>query len=185
MHADRQFLERFLVEHLDRLRAFARLRMPPELRQRESESDVMQVACLQVLERAPTVEFRGEAALVNWLYGAVEYAILDLLKRQRAACRNPARETQDPATGLLESYATFCTPSRILAAREEVARVEAAMDALSPAQRDVVILSCIVGLSHEEIEAETGHSKESIRTHLHRGLAKLSVHADGKRGDGA
>lgn len=185
MHIEREFLERFLVEHLQKLRAFARLRMPPELRQRESESDVMQVACLQVLERAPNVEFRGEAALVNWLFGAVENAVRDLLKRQRAACRDPARETHDPGTTLLESYATFCTPSRILAAREQIERIETAMDSLSPAQRDVVMLSCLVGLPHQEIAAQTGMSPDSVRTHLHRGLARLSVVVEGRRGDEA
>lgn len=179
MRVDRDFLQSFLVEHLQKLRAFVRLRMPAELRQRENESDVVQVACLQVLDRASGVEFRGQGALVNWLFGAVENAVRDMLKGQRAACRNPAREVRDPATSLLESYATLCTPSRILAAKEEVERIEAAMDALSDAQREVVMQSCLMGLSHDEIAARTGMSNDSVRTHLHRGLARLAARADG------
>lgn len=171
-----------MVEHLDKLRAFARLRMPAELRLRESESDVMQVACMQVLERRNEVEFRGERELVNWLFGAVENAVRDLLKRQRAACRDPAREVRDPGTALLESYATFCTPSRILAARDEVRRIEAAMDALSPSQRDVVMLACLVGLPHAEIAVQTGLSPDSVRTHLHRGLARLATLVETRQG---
>lgn len=178
MRVDRDFLQRFLVEHLQKVRAFVRLRMPAELRRRESESDVVQVACLQVLDRATGVEFRGERALVNWLFGAVDNAVRDMLKGQRAERRNPAREVRDPATSLLESYATFCTPSRILAAKEDVERIEVAMDTLSDAQREVVMLSCLVGLSHDEIAAQTGMSKDSVRTHLHRGLARLAARVD-------
>lgn len=176
MPIDPAFLRRFIAERLPKLRAFARLRMPRELRQRESESDVMQEAVLQVLARGPALEFRGETALANWLFGAVENALRDLLKRHRRECRNPAREVrQDQDSALLQSYASLCTPSRILAAREEVQKIEAAMDSLSEHQREVVMLSCLVGLSHEAITAQTGMSAESVRTHLYRGLAKLSM----------
>ena len=113
MRVDRSFVQSFLVEHLQKLRAFVRLRMPSELRQRENESDVVQVACLQVLDRASEVDFRGERALINWLYGAVENAVRDMLKGHRAECRNPAREVHDADSDLLASYASFCTPSRI------------------------------------------------------------------------
>jgi len=182
MQVDPDFLKRFLVERLPKLRAFVRLRMPPELRQRESESDVMQLAFVQVIERAPEIEFRGEPALLNWLFGAVENAVRDLLKRHRAECRNPAREVSADGSELLASYATFCTPSRVVAACEEVARIEAAMDALSPSQREVVTLSCMVGLSHQAIAAQTGMSTETVRAHLCRGLARLAVLVDGPRG---
>ena len=64
-------------------------------------------------------------------------------------------------------------------------RIEAAMDTLSDAQRQVVTLSCLVGLDHDEIVAQTGLSRESVRTHLHRGLARLAAHADGPSGGGA
>lgn len=179
MRVDRDFLQRFLVEHLQKLRAFVRLRMPAELRQRENESDVVQVACLQVLDRASGVEFQGEGPLMNWLFGAVENAARDMLKAQRAERRNPAREVHDADSNLLASYATFCTPSRIAAAREEVARIEAAMDTLTDAQREVVMRSCLVGMSHDEIAAQLGMSNDSVRTHLHRGLARLAARADG------
>lgn len=178
MRVERQFLQNFLVEQQAKLRAFVRLRMPAELRQRERESDVLQVACLQVLDRAPDVEFRGEPALLNWLYGAVENAVRDMLKGQRADKRTPAREVHDVDSQLLASYATFCTPSRIAAAKEEVLRIELAMDALSEAQRQVVTLSCLVGLSHEQIAAQTGMSRDSVRTHLHRGLARLAARVE-------
>ena len=179
MRVEREFLERFLVEHLQRMRAFVRLRMPAELRRREAESDVIQLACVQVLQRHHEIEFRGESALLNWLFGAVENAARDMLKNQRAARRNPKREVRDLGSELLDSYASFCTPSRIAAARDEVVRIEAAMDGLSPAQRDVVTLSCLVGLGHAEIAAQTGMSPESVRTHLHRGLARLAVLVEG------
>lgn len=185
MRADRDFLERFLIDHLPRLRAFVRLRMPAELRQREGESDVVQMACMQVLQHGNDVEFRGEAALVNWLFGAVENAVRGMLRNQRAARRSPEREATDGDRKLLESYATLCTPSRILAAREEVARIEAAMDTLSPTQREVLMLHFFVGLDHGEIAAQCGLSAESVRTHLHRGIARLTAEIDRTRGPAA
>lgn len=178
MEIDRDFLNGFLAAHLPKLRAFARLRMPKELRQRESESDVMQLAFVQVLARAPEVEFRGEPALLSWLYGAIENAVRDLLKRHREKCRDLEREVHAEGSELLGSYATFCTPSRVLSAREDIARIEDAMDALSPSQREVVMLSCLVGLPHEAIAEQTGLSTESVRAQLCRGLARLAVLVD-------
>lgn len=58
------------------------------------------------------------------------------------------------------------------------------MDALSPAQRDVVMLSRLVGMSHAEIAAQTGMSNESVRTHLHCGLARLTALIDAPDGGG-
>jgi RNA polymerase sigma-70 factor (ECF subfamily) len=175
MPLDREYMQGFLVDHLPRLRAFVRLRMPAELRPRERESDVLQLACVQALERAAGLEFQGDSALANWLFGAVDFAVRDLLKRHRAICRDQAREVSDPDALLLTCYARICTPSSVLAAREEIERIEAAMDQLSPSQRDVVVLSCVVGLSHGEIAAQTGLSADSVRTHLHRGLARLTA----------
>lgn len=185
MRIDRHFLQSFLVDHHPRLRAFVRLRMPPELRQREGESDVLQVACMQVLERAAAIEFRGEEALLHWLYGAVENAVRGMLKKQRAMCRDPKREVRDADSVLLASYASLCTPSRVLAAKEDVQRIEAAMDTLTETQRQVVTLSCLAGLSHDEIAAQTGLSNESVRTHLHRGLARLAARVEGPGTGGA
>ena len=48
--------------------------------------------------------------------------------------------------------------------------------------RDVVMLSCLVGLSHAEIGEQTGMSPESVRTHLHRGLARLALLVEGSAG---
>ena len=108
-----------------------------------------------------------------------------MLRSHRAARRSPDRETSDGDRKLLESYATLCTPSRILAAREEVARIEAAMDTLSPTQRDVLMLHFFVGLDHVAIAEQCDLSAVAVRTHLHRGIARLTAEIDRRRGPAA
>jgi type IV pilus assembly protein PilW len=86
------------------------------------------------------------------------------------------------ARGLLDCYRTFCTPSGVLQAREEVERIEAAFDALPDDYREVITLSRIVGLSHAEIAERSGRSEGATRTLLYRALGRLAEagYTDGK-----
>ncbi len=63
-------LQQLLVMHMEPLRAFARLQADPLLRARESESDVVQQVCVEVLQRAEQFRFQGESKFRCWLYGA-------------------------------------------------------------------------------------------------------------------
>ena len=64
---------------------------------------------------------------------------------------------------------------RVALAKEEVLLFEAAFDTLSDEHREVISLSRIVGLSHQEIGEQLGRSEAAARQLLHRALAALAV----------
>ena len=68
---DRTALEALLQQHLPALRAFARLRMSPLLRARESSQDLVQSACCALVLALDSFEYRGEEAFRGLAYKAV------------------------------------------------------------------------------------------------------------------
>lgn len=182
---DRDALEELLVLYLPRVRAFVRLRSDVLLRSRESCSDLVQSVCRDVLGKADRFRYTGEDAFRRWLFTTALRKIRDHRDHHLAARRDARREAhpQDTAAGraLLEAYSGVLTPSRAVGAREQLARVERAMDTLTDEQREVVTLSRIVGLSHAMIAKEMGKQEGAVRMLLHRALARLAVSVEGDR----
>lgn len=168
-----------LEQHLAPLRAFIRLHAGKEIRAKEEHSDIVQSVCRELLQNAHRFEFRGEAAFRGWLYTAALRKVVQRARYYRRAARDIGRE-QPPAaaTGapdLLEVYRTVCSPSRAAIAREELARVEAVIDALPEHYREVLLLSRIAGLSQREIGERIGKSEIAVQRILSRALAKLAT----------
>ena len=180
---DRVARERLVERYLPQIRAYVRLRSGPLLRRRESQSDLVQTVCRQLLEDLHGYRGDAEASFRAWLF---TMALRKLTERGRfhgAERRDPAREERLPPAAsaeaaersLLECYASFCTPSRVAIAREEVERVEVAFDALRDEDREVITLACVVGLPHREIALELGKSEEAVRKLLSRARARLAM----------
>ena len=60
-------------------------------------------------------------------------------------------------------------------AREDLDRDERAFKKLPDHYREVVLLARVIGLPHKDIGEMTGRSEGSVRTLLHRALARLGV----------
>jgi RNA polymerase sigma-70 factor (ECF subfamily) len=178
---DREALEALVVAHLPALRAFVRVQAGRGLRELESCSDLVQSACREALQDLSGFEYRDEAAFRCWLYRAAERKVLDRARFHGRARRDVRREQAPIAgnSGLLDCYATFCTPSQEAIAREEEARIELAMDELPPSYREVLRLRHVVGLSNKELAQELGHSPEYARMLLARARHKLTLLLDG------
>lgn len=182
---DRQLVERatrgdavaadeLLERHLPALRAFIRLRTSKAIRDRESQSDLVQSVCREVLQGAERFEYQGEAAFRSWLYTTALRKLIERDRYWRSQKRDIDRELRAEEPSLLDCYATFATPSQDVAVREQMERIEAAFDALPDDYREVITLSRIVGLSHAEIARQMGRSEESSRQLLRRALVKLA-----------
>lgn len=146
---DRDALERLLVDQLPSLRGFLRLRVGGRIRAKESCSDLAQSVCREALAELDEFEYRGEAAFRNWLFKRAQRKVMRRAAFYGAGKRDAALEAQPPSDSsrgeddqeLLSAYAGLCsTPSRALASREEIARIEAAVDELPEAQRDAVVM---------------------------------------------
>lgn len=172
--------EELLARHLHALTAFVRLRLGDALRARETSQDLVQSVCREVLADIATLDVRGAAGFKRWLFLRAENKIRDRARFWRRDKRDPRRERplDAPRNGAGEIYAqlqSLRTPSRQLASREEVERLEAAFAELSPDHREVILLARVMGLSHADVAREMGRSTVATRTLLSRALALLAT----------
>lgn len=88
-----------------------------------------------------------------------------LIDRRRARARRP--ET-DPIS---ERMADSGVPRAELGA--EAALAARALDQLRPEQRQVLVLTALHGLSHEEVASSTGMPLGTVKAHARRGLLRV------------
>ena len=169
-----QAREELMLLHLDRLRAYVRLKTGPVLRSQESCSDLVQSVCREALDGLERVEVEGEEDYRRWLFGVAINKIRRRAQYYGAARRDPGREEKGDAA-LLAAYASVVTPSRHAAAREEVAHIETAFDRLSAEQREVLVQVRLLGRPHREVARETGRTEEAVRQLLTRARARLAL----------
>jgi RNA polymerase sigma-70 factor (ECF subfamily) len=110
--------------------------------------------------------FRGEAAPATWVTRiALRVAARSRKRRRRRGGVSLAREHA-------EDLAASPDPDA-LEQRDEVARVRAALAALSPDHRAVISLFAIDGLSHAEIADVLGIPEGTVWSRLHLARKKL------------
>lgn len=177
---DRDAIEQLLVRQLPNLEAFVRLRMGAALRGLLTAPDLVQSVCREVLEDLDGFEFRGEAPFRHWLFVRAENKLREKHRFHRAGKRDQQKAVALPehATAL-SAYQTLCTPSRELAVREQLRRVEAAFDALPDDYREAITLHKLCGLSHAEIAARLQRSEGAVRNLVYRGISRLALLVDG------
>jgi len=166
-----------LVRHLDTLRCFVRIHVSPELRQREQDSDIVQSVCAEVIANAGRFQWQGEAAFRSWLYRAVLDRVRHKLRFHRAERRNASVEVSANRTDadVLDSYADLVTPSRVAMSRELQQQLELAMDDLPDQQREVLVRTRLLQMSHDDTAAELGITPAHSRQLLHRAIAHLAL----------
>jgi RNA polymerase sigma-70 factor, ECF subfamily len=167
-----------LERHLDGLRAFIRLRAGAAIRQRESETDLAQSVCRDVLENLGRFRHQEPNGFKRWLYSTALRKILNRHEYYSAEKRDVRKEAQLAGgtswAGLGDLYRTFTTPSAHAMKQEEIERIERAFDALPEDEREVISLAHVVGLSRAEIAQQLGKSEGAVRTQLSRALARLA-----------
>lgn len=175
-------IERTLEQHLPSLCAFVRLRLGKRVAAMESVSDLVQSVCREVLVAKDRIEYQGEAAFRGWLFTAAlrkivakdRYWSADKRDADRLRAATPATSDAEQRS-LLDVYATFATPTRELAAREQQAAIEAAFATLSEPHREIISLAKIADLPHEEIARQLGITVEASRQLLRRALLRLAA----------
>lgn len=127
--------------------------------------DVVQESYLRIWR----AQARGSVASArHFLFRVARNLALDLVRRDR---RSPVRTVEDPAAlGAADE-----APSARSAAEtaERVALLAAALDALSPRHREVVILCKLQARSHREAAALLGISEKTVAEHLYRAIQRL------------
>lgn len=139
------------------------------LRDTEAAADVVEDTLLRIHEAAPG--FRGSRGLKTWVLRIVANRCRDLLRRRRWNAGRP--EDFDPIaeSGLraepLAGWDESIDQARLLA------KLERAIDALPPEQREAVVLRDRLGLSYEEAAEALGVSVAAIKSRLFRAREAL------------
>ncbi|HTM43305.1 MAG TPA: sigma-70 family RNA polymerase sigma factor [Polyangiaceae bacterium] len=135
----------------------------------EDARDVMQETLLAAAKGVR--EFRGASSFLTWLYTVARSFCI---KKRRASKFAPAQtislNAQDvdpnipaPGAGADEAAST----------RELQLALDRAFASLDPAQREVLILRDVEGLTAPEVAEVLGLSVEAVKSRLHRGRAQL------------
>ena len=167
-------IEEVLRAYLPRLQRFVHLRLGAQLRAREDTLDIVQSTVRELLQQ-PDFEWRGEIEFRAWLFQAALHKILEKQRFHGAEKRAAHREVQAdrPSAAFGDAIADHASPSRIATAKEELQRLEAAIDRLTEPQREVLTLARIVGLPHAVIAERLGKSEVAVRQLLVRAMAAV------------
>ncbi len=115
--------------------------------------------------------FRGPVeALGGWLFRIARHDLFDLRRRQARARFDPLDDVLDEAA----MAAGASDPEEMAIDRVEGRRVLAALDRLSPDQREVLLLRMASGLTAPEVARALGKTTGAVRALQHRGLASLA-----------
>jgi RNA polymerase sigma-70 factor (ECF subfamily) len=126
----------------------------------EDAREVLQETLVAAFRHLTT--FRGQAALSTWLFQIARSFCIKTRRHVRPS------EALDEDTAAAEP-----APDVRTHAREIGAVVAAALGALSPEQREAVVLRDVEGLSAEEAAAVVGVEVGALKSRLHRGRIEL------------
>lgn len=137
--------------------------------------DVAQEAFIKAYRALP--QFRGDSAFYTWLY---RIAINTARNWQSASMRRPITvnqiETEDGETfSQIDNLTDNSTPESMVATREIVETVNAAMDALPEELRSAIVLREIEGMSYEDIAQSMGCPIGTVRSRIFRAREAIAA----------
>jgi RNA polymerase sigma-70 factor, ECF subfamily len=128
----------------------------------QDAEDVAQEALVAAWQQLP--QFRGESTFSTWLYRIVTRRALNRINRARR---------HDSADALPERADASAQTDLAVERNETVDAVTAAIQALPPAQRVVVVLHHLEGLSYADVATITASSVPAVRSQLYRARRAL------------
>ena len=161
-----------VTRHQDRLYPTAlRLTGRPE-----DAMDLLQDAFLRAYRKLDT--FHGESSFYTWVYRIAVNLALSERRRRRVEARLSHADVGEPADA---SGST--DPSSPMERAERDAQIQAALDALAPDHRAVVVMKEFDGLRYEEIAEALGVPVGTVRSRLHRARSELRERLAGLAGE--
>src|SRR5947209_5515097 len=146
------------------------------LRNSEAAEDATQEVFVKMLKHAN--QFHGDAKLSTWLFSITANWCRDYLRK----ADNKAKEGEDVLVTL--PAPTEHSPERNLEQRENELRIQKALTALTPEQREAILLSRYQGLSYAEIAQISGCSAGAVKTRVFRAMETLKKALTGKERGG-
>ena len=167
----------------ERVRRIIRLRLDPKLRPKLDSVDVVQDVLMLAFGRLNDFTYKDEGDLLRWLSRIAENRFRDILDNFHADRRDirreiPFRKIERQSNGgsfSVTGPVQTTTPSVLLSRKEQLDRLETAIDHLKPDYREVIVWSRIERLSHEEIAARLNKSPGAVGMLLSLALVALAA----------
>jgi len=135
------------------------------LKNAEAAEDATQEVFVKMIRHAG--QFQGDAKLSTWLFSITANWCRDFLRK----ADNKSKESDDVLVTLPAPLDQ--SPDRHLERREDEQRVQRALQALTPEQREAILLSRYQGLSYAEIAQISGCSEGAVKTRVFRAMETL------------
>ena len=180
--------DQFAIEQLcriygERVRRIIRLRIDQKLRSKIDSVDVVQDALILAMGGLKDFTYKNEGDFLRWLSKIAENKLHDILDKFYTEKRDIRREipfkkvennTEEGSFVAAEPLDTT-TPSVLLFKKEQLDRLERAIDDLKSDYREVIYLSRIERLSNAEIADKLDKSKGAVAMLLSRALVALTA----------
>ncbi|MHC4462805.1 MAG: sigma-70 family RNA polymerase sigma factor [Planctomycetota bacterium] len=180
---DESALNRLYRAYAERVRWMVRFRMGRQLRSKLESMDLVHEVLIHALGGLEGFTYKDEGDFVRWLSKIAENELRGNLRRLHAEKRNIRREVRldhsgrTTGGGFLGSPGPVesTTPSVIMSKKEDMSKLEKAMDQLKPHYREAIVLTKIEGLSYEEIGRKLDMSTDAVRMLATRAMVALAA----------
>ena len=173
-------LNRLLERCAGKLLALIRLRMDRGLRARVESRDILNATMLKAFQRLDQFEKADGPSLMGWLARIAENEMRDQ-RDYHGRQRRDAAQVVALDHGLDGLAARVRSQTSRLFFKEELRRLEQALQALDEQHREVILLRKFEELSFSEIGKRIGKSADACRMLLARAMAALTVKMQGDR----
>jgi RNA polymerase sigma-70 factor (ECF subfamily) len=175
-------LEQLCRIYGERVRRIIRLRIGSEIRPRLDSMDLVQDALISALGGLENFKYKNEGDFLRWLARITQNELrdnLDKIYTDKRDIRKELRfESYGPTTSggfvLNPGPIEVTTPSVIMSKKEDLDKLEKAIDQLKHDYREVIVLAKIDGLSYKEIADKLGKSIDSVGHMLSRAMVALT-----------
>ncbi len=168
VHGDRAAFGALVRRHQDRVFNLAY----QILRNRDDALDVAQEAFAKAF--VSLANFKGRATFTTWLHRIVVNLAIDTLRRrQRGEGARSQEVLEAPVGDRIAGTSSSDDPAAALESKQVRALLAQGIEALPPAQRAVLILREVEGMSYEDIARTVGCSLGTVMSRLFYGRRKL------------
>ena len=164
---DQDSLAVLFSRHRDRLWSMVNFRLDSRLKGRVDADDVLQDVWFDVFRKVQRL--RDPQAFRCWLYRVTRDRAFRILRRTRR-WRQPIEELDLAVEEALEEPFSA----------EDVERIHAALDLLSPEHREVLVLRFIEDMSYEEVSRVTECGLGTVKSRLHYAKRALRSAMNGR-----
>lgn len=138
---------------------------------RHEAEDLAQEVFVKVLRNAPTIDEEKASA---YIFTAAANILRDRAKTEKIRRTNSHGRLDDPELMKSSALIEDISPERVLASRQTLQEVLAALDGLSQRTRDIFVLYRIERMKQHEIAAHFGVTSSAVEKHIAKAVSHLS-----------